>query len=918
MDNAKEYNDLKITGEQLIHGVIELDRAANWKEEALHRLDIKYPGKSLPVDRHTLWQEEKKNIIEEFNRKWLVSIDYLRRCCGKVRQTQPHLDKLMKAHINNGGKFPSQIVFGGLALSYANFCDSIPRLVPFPIDKALWVSGGISEFALIYQLLLRLLFALPVGRFEIYAADPLKGGKSLGDFLPLFTIKNLTPDCRVLTRSDEIENMLGKQLDYVEDLRQRRFMDAATTWKTYNDKNAGNLLPYRLILVFDIPEQMTDKSLWYLSRLIELGPDCGVLPVLMGEAREGAKYADLFNGLKNSGKRVTALLPENQMVSKFKHIALKEKEEPSLPPELLKKMIAAISDTYKAAADINKDIEELWPETFFWKSNAAEGLSVPIGWDNLGEGVCFSIGGTDTEHHTLIGGSSGSGKSNLMHVIIHSLCHYYPPDELRIYLLDYKQGTESQVYSNPPLPQAALVALESDPEYGSAVFKALVDEKDRRAELFKNSGSDTVDYYQYRSKGKNLPRILLIVDEFQGLFGGNKTTSEKTEKYLYDLLRQGRSYGIHILLSTQALTGIQDILSSRQLTSLIGCRIALACMPDDSGRILGNNGAANLDKARHEAIINTSNGRAEGNLIFRSPLARVSSRSEHSKRLADEAKKRGYINAPKIFNGTVLPSVPPQNSFSLPECKEAEIFPLLIGESLTYEADNFIISFHKSPASNLLIAGYDPAIHDGLLLSIIRSILALNYHIKPEQKVKVIYFWGKIGKKAPAFIHQYPDINIVTGVEQLKLGDVAENIKLETETRRIIIIDGLESVKKFHLGNRPSEFDLKKDPMFPAYLLRDILENDPPLGTVVVAFSENWHHCSQVCAALINSFDQRIGFSLGEVDAGKLLSGAGSDKLTFRGIESGRNCAVYTDRQNNRQELFRPYIIGTSNGDISL
>jgi hypothetical protein len=918
MDHEKKHNDFKITGEQLIHGVIELDRAAAWKEKELHRLDLKYPGKSLSTDRHTLWQEEKKNITKEFDRKWLVSMDYLRHCCGKVRQTQPHLDKLMKMHINTGGEFPSQIVFGSLVLSHANFHDSIPRLVSFPVDKALWVSSGISEFALIYQLLLRLLFTLPVGRFEIYAADPLKGGKSLGHFLPLFTLKNLAPYCRVLTRADEIENMLREQLDYVEDLRQRRFMDAATTWKTYNDKNGGNLLSYRLILVFDIPEQMTDKSRWYLTRLIELGPDCGVLPVLMGEEKEGDKYDAIFDSLKNSGERITALLSKNQLVSQFKYIALEEEEEPSPPSDLLKKMIVAISDAYKAAADINKDIEELWPETSFWKSCAAGGMSIPIGWDNFGEEVYFSIGGADTEHHTLIGGSSGSGKSNLMHVIIHSLCHYYPPDELRIYLLDYKQGTESQVYSNPSLPQMDLVALESDPEYGSAVFKELVDEKERRALLFKGSGSDTVDYYQYRSNRKNLPRILLIVDEFQGLFGGNKTTSEKTEKYLYDLLRQGRSYGIHILLSTQALTGIQDILSSRQLTSQIGCRIALACMPDDSGKILGNNGAANLDKGRHEAIINTSNGRAEGNRIFRPPLARTSSSSEHSKRLVEEAKKRGYINKLKIFNGTVLSSIPSPNSFFLPECEEAEFFPLLIGESLTYAADNFIISFHKSPASNLLIAGADPVMHDGLLLSIIFSILAINRNVKPENKVQAVYFWGKTGRKAPAFINQYPDINIVDGIEQLKLDDVAKNIKLETETRRIIIIDGLESVKKFHLETKPSEFDLKKDPAFPAYLLRGILEDGPPLGTVVIAFSENWNHCSQSCTALIKSFEQRIGFGLGEVDAGKLLSGAGSDKLTFRGIESGKKCAVYADRLITRQELFRPYIIGANNGDISL
>jgi hypothetical protein len=917
MEYAITQKNFNITSEHLIRGLIELDRVIDWKEDGLCRLERKYPGKSLTTDKYSLWREENQAITEEFNRKWLASLEYLRSCCGKIRQTQPHLDKLGKSHINKAGEFPAQIVLGSLALSYTNFNDTIPRLVSFPIDKALWCCGDLSEFALIYQLLLRLLYTMPVGHFEIYAADPLRGGKSLREFLPLFTRKNLAPDCRVLTRADEIENMFRKQMDYVEYLRQRWFMDATTTWKIYNDKNNRNLLPYRLILIFDVPEQLTDKSLWFLIRLIELGPDCGVLPVVTGEIREEKKLTKVYDSLKNHGKRITALLPENKLADKCTYIIIEEKEEREPSPELLKKMIAAISDVYEAAANFNKDIKELWPEASFWKSSTAGGLSVPIGWDDFGEDVYFSIGGSGTPHHILIGGSTGSGKSNLMHVIIHSLCHYYPPDELCIYLLDYKQGTESQVYTDPPLPHAALVAVESDPEYGSAVFKHLVNEKERRAQLFKATGSDTVDYYQYRSKDKSLPRILLIVDEFQGLFGGDKTTSEKTEKYLYDLLRQGRSYGIHVLLSTQDLSGIQDILSSRKITGQIGCRIALACMSDVSEKILGNNEAANLDIERHEAIINTRNGIAEGNLIFRSPKAETDSCSIHSKRFAEESQKQGYVNSSKIFNGTVLPPIPPQDSFSLPECEEAEIFPMQIGESLTYEADAFSLSFHQSAASNLLIAGADPAIHDGLLLSIISNIIALNHNKKLENKIDAVYFWGKIGRKAPAFVNRHPELTVATSIEQLKLETVVENIKQGKEAKCIIIIDGLESVRDFHLENKPIELELKKNPSFPAYLLREILEGGPPLGTVVIAFSENWSHCSQVCAALIKSFEQRIGFSLGEADAGKFLSGAGGDKLTFRGIESGKNCAVYIDRLITRQELFRPYVRKSTDGDIS-
>jgi len=875
-DNGEIF---KLNARHLFNGVVDLDNVAAWNEK-------EFPEKA------------------EFDRKWLASLDYLRNLCKKIRQTQPHLNKLGKAYMGNN-EFPDQIVFGSVNLSYKTFNDGIPRLVPFPFEKALWLSGDKNDIALLFQLMIRLLFTLPVGQFGLYASDPKQGGKTLGPFLPLFKHKNLAADCHVLTGSEEIESMLQTQLDYVVELRQKRFMDSKTNWKTYNQQNNGNRLPYRLILLFDVPEQCTDKSLWYLTRLIELGPECGVLPVLAYITNTEKKYANLNTSLENHGIKINALFEEKVFTVPLKQVSAVEEAERELPQKLLEKLIAEVSDTYAKVADFNKPIGELWPADAFWKSRAAEGITVPIGWNNLGEEVCFAIGGANTQHHTIIGGSTGSGKSNLMHVIIHSLCHYYPPDELQIYILDYKQGTESQVYTAPPLPHAALVALESDPEYGSAVLKHLEDEKQRRADLFKNSG--TVDYSQYREKGNMLPRILLIVDEFQGLFFGNKSTSENTEKYLNDLLKQGRSYGIHILLSTQALSGIQDFLSTRQLTGQIGCCIALACKPDDSARLLGNNGAANLDKERHEAIINTSEGTVQGNRIFRAPRADSAVCKEHSRKFADESLRQNFNGSTKIFNGTTLPQIPAGKLFQLPVCEEAELFPMQIGESLTYEADAFTFVFHKNAASNLLIAGADIAIHDGLLSGILTSIQITNSRTK--DKIKVFYYWGMIGRKAPAFLSAYPDIRQISNIDEFDLPAITEGIKQNAETKRILIIDGLESVRKFQLETKPSDYDIKKDPTNPAYLLRDVLENGPPLGTVVIAFAENWSNCSQVCAGLLRSFEQRIGFSLGETDAGRLLSGAGSDKLSFRGVENGKNCAVFMDRLITRQELFRPYTI---------
>jgi DNA segregation ATPase FtsK/SpoIIIE-like protein len=100
------------------------------------------------------------------------------------------------------------------------------------------------------------------------------------------------------------------------------------------------------------------------------------------------------------------------------------------------------------------------------------------------------LGATDSEHHALLAGKTGSGKSNLLHVLIHTLCEKYPPEELDLYLLDYKESTEFNVYAAPPLPHARLVATESDPEYGVTVLRHLVGELETRARIFKSANAE--------------------------------------------------------------------------------------------------------------------------------------------------------------------------------------------------------------------------------------------------------------------------------------------------------------------------------------------------------------------------------------------------------------------------------------------
>jgi len=505
----------------------------------------------------------------------------------------------------------------------------------------------------------------------------------------------------------------------------------------------------------------------------------------------------------------------------------------------------------------------------------------------------------NTEHHVLLAGRSGSGKSNLLHVLIHSLCHTYSASELNIYLLDYKQGTEFSVYASPPLPQAKLVATESDPEYGVTVLAHLTEELEKRAREFKSRS--VRDFYEYReSSAAELPRILLIIDEFQILFSEGRQVAEPAEKMLNQLLRQGRAYGIHVLLATQTLKGIQS-LSMGQLISQIGCRIALACSEEDSAMILGNsNWEASKLSSPPEGIINNSNGAKSANQRFLIPFADRGLCKDHITKITQTADQRGYCGSTRIFNGSRLPEMPAPDWFN---SKRHETVQLHLGERLSFEAEPLSLTLVNRPSSNLLISGYNDAIHDGLLASILQSLDAQN------DIDEIIYFNGR--SIVPVGASKYLDgsgkrpVSKHECVTSLNLTGIPDELH---KSKRILIIDGLDSTKEFHSG--PASFrPVKKDePPSPQESLKKILEDGPLQGTFVIAFADNWKRCNSSCKDLLGFFEMRVGFCMNEDDAGSFISGAIGK---FKGLETD-NRAVFTDRLKNQVSWFRPYINGES------
>src|SRR5690606_2963976 len=123
-----------------------------------------------------------------------------------------------------------------------------------------------------------------------------------------------------------------------------------------------------------------------------------------------------------------------------------------------------------------------------------------------------------------------------------------------------------------------------------------------RAERFRTFGVQDLAAFR-RESGEVLPRILLVVDEFQELFVADDKLAQDAALLLDRLVRQGRAFGVHVLLGSQTLAGAYSL--ARSTIGQMAVRIALECSEADAHLILSDdNPAARLLSRPGEAIYN--------------------------------------------------------------------------------------------------------------------------------------------------------------------------------------------------------------------------------------------------------------------------------------------------------------------------
>ena len=160
---------------------------------------------------------------------------------------------------------------------------------------------------------------------------------------------------------------------------------------------------------------------------------------------------------------------------------------------------------------------------------------------------------------------------------------HYAPSQLHLYLLDFKSGTEFKAYEHARLPHMKLLALDAMQEFGESILEDLVQEMTQRGDAFKQVGCSKVEEYVEKT-GKELPRILVIMDEFQILYNDmtNRRVANNCAELTKRLVTEGRAFGIHLIMATQSTKVIGNLSLEAGTVEQMRVRIGMKCGESDA------------------------------------------------------------------------------------------------------------------------------------------------------------------------------------------------------------------------------------------------------------------------------------------------------------------------------------------------
>ncbi|WQY78452.1 DNA translocase FtsK [Helicobacter pylori] len=733
----------------------------------------------------------------------------------------------------------------------ANMEFLLPKVYPFP-PKSLYIEHE-KDGQFLREMLMRLLSSAPLVQLEVILIDALSLGGIFG--LARKLLKKDDKDDknndfiyqqRILTESKEIEEALKHLYEYLKVNLQEKlagFRDFAH----YNEEKEDRL-PLKVLFLSGV-DALSQNALYYLEKIMRFGSKNGVLSFVNLESEKNNQSAEDL-------KRYAEFFKDRTSFERLKYLNVEVINDQGIKSQHMKDFADKIKAYYEKKKAVKRELKDLQKDEKFWTKSSQHEVSVPVGWDINHKEVCFEIG--NAQNHTLICDHSGSGKSNFLHVLIQNLAFYYAPDEVQLFLLDYKEGVEFNAYTDPTiLEHARLVSVASSVGFGMSFLSWLCKEMQERANRFKQfKVKDLSDY----CKHDEMPRLIVVIDEFQVLFSDNKST-KAVEGHLNTLLKKGRSYGVHLVLATQTMRG-GEIDSS--IKAQIANHIALPMDADDSTKILDDDAACEIQKP--EAIFNNNGGHQKFHTKMSIPKAPDDFKSFLTKIHAEFNQRNLAPIDRKIYNG--------ETALKMPNTLKANEMRLHLGKTVDYEQKDLIVEFENNE-SHLLVVSQDLNARIALMKLLFQNIKSAN---------KELVFCNKEKRLIRSFDAQ-KEYGITPVENILSVLDTAMN------PNSVLVIDNLNEAKELH-----DKVGAEK--------LKSFLEKAIDNEQYCVIFAHDFrqiktnYHLDKLRELLSNHFKQCLAFRCNGENSNALQSGLPSP--------SELN-ALFVELSKDSHTEFRPF-----------
>ncbi|MDP6601454.1 MAG: FtsK/SpoIIIE domain-containing protein [Phycisphaerales bacterium] len=772
--------------------------------------------------------------------------------------------------------------------------------------------------AIMQALLARTLTTIPPGQVRLTLYDPIGLGQNFAGFMHLADCDDASILERTWTEPRHIESKLGDITEHMETVIQAYLRNEYDSLESYN-RAAGQIAePYHLLVLADFPEGITDNAAKRLASVLTSGPRCGVFTcLLIDPAKEMPPILEELDWesarvrltKQDDGWRIT-----QPSLSDFEFI-------PDHPPtdSALTTIVQHVGATASGAHRVEVPFGLITPPpSEQWTRSSTDELRVTLGQSGANRFQELRLG-RGTTQHALVAGRTGSGKSTLLHVLITNMALWYSPDELEFHLIDFKKGVEFQTYAMHGLPHARVIAIESDREFGLSVLRRLDQELRRRGDLFRDVGVQ--DVAGWRSNGDEpMPRVLLIVDEFQEFFVDDDALAQEAGLLLDRLVRQGRAFGIHVLMGSQTLDGAFSL--ARSTLGQMGVRIALQCAEADSYLILSDeNPAARLLRRPGEAIYNDAGGKIEGNSPFQVVWLDDTERDEALDAVAalDAARFPGIHRDQFVFKGNIPSLLHADDDINTlvaaTDWPDPPHLDIALGDPIAIKSQTQLPLRARS-GCNTLVVGQHPESGNAIMTAcLLQAAASLPPTDAAEQPGLIAWifdgtpsdalFAGRLARFASDLPHEVTRVtskNIDAEMNRLS-GILESRAEDDGSDRATILLLGLHPHRIAALRSAEDDysFSAEESTAKPDKQFADILREGPLVGMHSVLWFDGLNNLNRgLSRSSQREFDLKVLFQMSGNDSGQLID-------TTAAADLGANRAILHTDDVGTTEKFRPW-----------